>query len=86
VIGGITVYAFTTYSTYLYQSYKKATVEAQKLDVPLDVSDRYDKIAKDFDNSVGLGETAMGLTLLRWWMGRMARVRSSIIFTNLKST
>ncbi|KAI9786655.1 MAG: hypothetical protein M1839_006206 [Geoglossum umbratile] len=48
-------------------------VEARKLDVPLDVSDRYDKIAKDFDDSVGPGETAMGLTLLRWWMGRKAR-------------
>ncbi|KAH0541423.1 hypothetical protein FGG08_004113 [Glutinoglossum americanum] len=72
-IGGIAAYAFTAYGTSLYRSYKLATIEGQKLDVPLDVSDRYDKIAKDFDSSVGLGEKVMGLTILRRWIGKMAR-------------
>jgi methyltransferase OMS1 len=49
------------YCGYLYASYKREVHKAQTLEVPRDVSDRYNKTAATFDADVALSEKAMGL-------------------------
>lgn len=72
IIGGVAVYAFTTYGTYLYRSYHDAVAQSQKLEVPEDVSSRYDVTASTFDRDVGCTEWLMGLGRLRKKMARRA--------------
>lgn len=65
VVISITALAFSGYSFYLYASLKRAIAEGAHIDVPQDVSHRYDKIAGTFDSSVDATEKFMGLTRLR---------------------
>ena len=64
-IGGIAVYSFAAYGTYLYLVSSKTGTEGLKLNIPEDVSDRYHKSAKNFDKEVDLAEKLMGLGWLR---------------------
>ena len=65
IIGGIAVYSFAAYCTYLYLSSNNPRTEGIKLNVPEDVSDRYHETAKNFDKEVDLSEKVMGLGWLR---------------------
>lgn len=51
----------STYASYQYVSYKRAVEESQKMEVPLDVSDRYNKNARTFDEEVDWTEWASGI-------------------------
>ncbi|KAI9803037.1 MAG: hypothetical protein M1825_002272 [Sarcosagium campestre] len=65
MVGGIAVYATAAYGTYLYMTYRRAAEESMKLEVPDDVSDRYNDQADTFDADVATTEWLMGLTSLR---------------------
>ncbi|SLM34879.1 S-adenosyl-L-methionine-dependent methyltransferase-like [Lasallia pustulata] len=65
IIGGLAVYAFTAYGFYLYSSLSRIDETSQILNVPEDVSDRYNNTAKEFDDQVNLTEQIMGIGLLR---------------------
>lgn len=70
---GLTALTISTYSSYLYFSYKREVTKAQSLDVPTDVSDRYNKTASTFDAEVELSEKAMRMGTKRSELVRMAR-------------
>ncbi|OQE28524.1 hypothetical protein PENSTE_c003G09201 [Penicillium steckii] len=70
---GITVLAISTYTGYLYSSYQQEVRKAQALDIPADVSDRYNSTASNFDAEVDLSEKAMGLGKKRADLIRLAR-------------
>lgn len=72
IVAGIAVYAFTAYGTYLYRSYRAAVAEAQKMDVPADVSDRYDSWARTYDEDIEITEWVMGMGRLRRKLARKA--------------
>ncbi|KAI9825623.1 MAG: hypothetical protein M1832_000967 [Thelocarpon impressellum] len=73
ILGGVAVYGVTAYGAYLYTSYRSAVAASQTLDVPADVSDRYDATAAAFDADVDLTETLTGITFLRKRLARRAR-------------
>ncbi|KAJ5561535.1 hypothetical protein N7461_000296 [Penicillium sp. DV-2018c] len=58
---GISALTISMYCGYLYASYKRETEKARTLNVPTDVSDRYNKTAATFDADVALSEKAMSL-------------------------
>ncbi|CAI7655717.1 unnamed protein product [Penicillium glandicola] len=58
---GISALTISTYCGYLYASYTREVNKAQTLNVPRDVSDRYNTTAATFDADVELSEKAMGL-------------------------
>jgi methyltransferase OMS1, mitochondrial len=66
IIGGIAVYCLSTYTFFLYRSYNNAVAASQTHNVPLDVSDRYNKTARTYDSDVNLMEKAM-------WLGRLRK-------------
>lgn len=70
--GGLTVLAFSGYSAYLYASLQRGISDAANIDVPADVSSRYDVIAPSFDASVNCTENLIGLTRLRKKMAQEA--------------
>jgi len=70
---GISALAISTYCGYLYASYQRQVSRGQALDVPTDVSDRYNTTAPTFDADVELSEKAMGLGAKRADLVRMAR-------------
>ncbi|KAJ5104023.1 hypothetical protein N7532_004552 [Penicillium argentinense] len=70
---GVTVLAMSMYSGYLYASYQREVSKAQSLDVPRDVSDRYNSTAPTFDAEVELSEKAMRLGKKRGDLIRLAR-------------
>lgn len=70
---GITALTISTYCGYLYTSYTREVSKAQTLDVPRDVSDRYNTTAATFDADVELSEKAMGLGKKRRDLVRQAR-------------
>lgn len=70
---GITALTISTYCGYLYTSYTREVNKAQTLDVPRDVSDRYNTTASTFDADVELSEKAMGLGKKRRDLVQMAR-------------
>ncbi|KAI9815291.1 MAG: hypothetical protein M1827_002771 [Pycnora praestabilis] len=72
IIGGLAIYSFTAYGFYLYCGYNRAAEAAQESNVPLDVSDRYNKTAKGFDNEVDFTEKLMGLGWLRSSLAKRA--------------
>lgn len=72
IIGGIAVYCFTLYGSYLYVSFKKAIDKSKDLVVPEDVSSRYNDTAKNYDNDVDRAERLMGLGWLRQRLARKA--------------
>jgi methyltransferase OMS1, mitochondrial len=63
--GGLTVLVFSGYSAYLFISLQRAITDGANIDVPADVSNRYDVIAPSFDASVDRTERLIGLTRLR---------------------
>lgn len=69
----VSALAISTYCSYLYASYKREVSKAQNLDVPSDVSDRYNKTASTFDAEVELAEKAMRMGSKRSDLVRMAR-------------
>ena len=72
IIGGLALYCFTAYGTYLYFRFQKAKVEGTKLQVPQDVSDRYNDTAKHFDRDVDSTEKWMGIGWLRKSLAKRA--------------
>ena len=64
-----------TYSTYLYRTYQQTIRASEELDVPADVSDRYDdvSVAATWDADMNLTEWLMGIDRLRRRMTRLAR-------------
>ncbi|KAI2793175.1 hypothetical protein POX_b03225 [Penicillium oxalicum] len=70
---GITALVISTYTGYLYASYTREVSKAQSLDVPTDVSDRYNATARTFDAEVELSEKAMRMGPKRADLVRMAR-------------
>ncbi|CAI7648556.1 unnamed protein product [Penicillium bialowiezense] len=70
---GITALSISTYCGYLYTSYTKEVSKAQSLNVPRDVSDRYNTTASTFDADVEISEKAMGLGKKRRDLVQMAR-------------
>ena len=72
IIGGLAIYCLTAYSTYLYFSFQKAKVEGADLEVPQDVSDRYNDTAKHFDQDVDRTEKWTGIRWLRKSLAKRA--------------
>ncbi|KAJ5382626.1 hypothetical protein N7517_000537 [Penicillium concentricum] len=70
---GISALTISMYCGYLYASYTREVSKAQTLDVPRDVSDRYNTTAATFDADVELSEKAMGLGKKRRDLVRQAR-------------
>ncbi|CAG8067406.1 unnamed protein product [Penicillium salamii] len=70
---GITALTISTYCGYLYTSYRREVTNASKLNVPRDVSDRYNSTASTFDADVAISEKAMGLGKKRRDLVQMAR-------------
>ncbi|KAJ5390694.1 uncharacterized protein N7496_001762 [Penicillium cataractarum] len=70
---GITALTISTYTGYLYASYTREVSKAQSLEVPTDVSDRYNSTAPTFDAEVELSEKAMRMGTKRAELVRMAR-------------
>lgn len=72
IIGGLAIYCFTAYGTYLYYSASKIPTASEEVQVPADVSDRYDDTAKTFDSDVELTEKLMRLGRLRKSLAKRA--------------
>lgn len=72
-VAGVGVLTVSTYCGYLYSSYSQAVVQSKTLQVPEDVSDRYNSTAAGYDAEVELGETFMRLGARRKELVRMAR-------------
>ncbi|KAJ5826968.1 hypothetical protein N7447_003731 [Penicillium robsamsonii] len=70
---GISALTISTYCGYLYASYTREVSKAQTLDVPRDVSDRYNTTAATFDADVEISEKAMGLGKKRRDLVRQAQ-------------
>ena len=61
IIGGVAIFAFTAYGTFLYQNYKRSVTISEHLNVPEDVADRYDHHAATFDQGLDFAEWCTGL-------------------------
>ena len=72
-LSAVAVFAFSTYGSYLYVTYKKAVEDSRALDVPVDVSDRYDRTARTYDAEVDAAETVMRLGKRRKELVQRAR-------------
>ncbi|KAJ5341324.1 hypothetical protein N7541_010448 [Penicillium brevicompactum] len=70
---GVSALTISMYCGYLYTSYTKEVSKAQSLNVPRDVSDRYNTTASTFDADVEISEKAMGLGKKRRDLVQMAR-------------
>ncbi|EAW09590.1 class I SAM-dependent methyltransferase [Aspergillus clavatus NRRL 1] len=70
---GVTALTISTYCGYLYASYRREVTQAQSLDVPTDVSDRYNRTAPTFDAEVELSEKTMRMGKKRQELVRRAR-------------
>ncbi|GAQ04446.1 methyltransferase OMS1, mitochondrial [Aspergillus lentulus] len=66
---GVTALTISTYCGYLYASYRREVTNARSLDVPEDVSDRYNRTAPNFDAEVEMSEKVM----------RMAKKRQNLV-------
>ncbi|KAE8352896.1 methyltransferase domain-containing protein [Aspergillus coremiiformis] len=62
-IFGVSILGISTYCGYLYASYRRQVTHVQSMDVPRDVSDRYNQTARTFDGDVEMSEKLM-------WMGK----------------
>ncbi|KAI1923601.1 hypothetical protein LOZ12_000060 [Ophidiomyces ophidiicola] len=72
-LAAVAVFAFSTYGTYLLVSYKKAVEASRSLDVPLNLTDRYDRSARTYDSEVNTAEMLMRLGKRRKEIIEMAR-------------
>lgn len=70
---GVSSLAIGGYCGYLIASYKREVARAQSLDVPEDVSDRYNRTARTFDADVEMAETLMLMGSKRRELVQMAR-------------
>ncbi|KAF7165259.1 hypothetical protein CNMCM6106_001456 [Aspergillus hiratsukae] len=70
---GVSALTISTYCGYLYASYRREVTKAQSLDVPKDVSDRYNRTASTFDAEVELSEKVMRMGKKRQDLVRKAR-------------
>lgn len=60
------VFVMAAYSAMLHSSYKKTVSSYASLEIPADVSDRWDdKMAESFDSDVGLMEKWLGISKIR---------------------
>ena len=73
VVGAIVAYSVTAYGTYLYHSYRHAIASAKDIDVPEDVSHRYDVTAPTFDADVQTTELVLGIDRRRDELVKKAR-------------
>lgn len=69
-LGGVVFFFVGLYATYSY--IRAPVVQRMASKVPADVSDRYDKIARDFDSEVGITEKIYGYGWLRSWITKEA--------------
>ncbi|KAI5308733.1 hypothetical protein KEM55_004991 [Ascosphaera atra] len=72
VIVGSLIFLISSYGSYQYVTYQRAVEESKKLNVPEDVSDRYDKNASTFDATVDWAEWASGINGHRRRLALMA--------------
>lgn len=70
---GISVLCISTYCGYLYTSYRREVAASRDLQVPEDVTDRFNATARGYDAEVDLGEKFMRLGRRRRELVRMAR-------------
>lgn len=90
IVGGIALYAFTAYGTYLYIQYRKAIKIQDDRTNPLyqhttkqeEYTKAFDKISKDYDKLINTGEFFMGMGWLRKKI--MKGVKVSLQFLSLK--
>ena len=69
-LGGVVIFLASLFATH---SYVRGPIEQPSASqIPLDVSDRYNKIAKKFDSEVGFVEAFSGYGWLRSWICREA--------------
>lgn len=65
LVGGLALYCVACYSTYVYISSRNKSSPIEKLEISVDVSDRYNRTAQTFDKQVNISEKFMGLGWLR---------------------
>lgn len=70
---GVSVLCISTYCGYLYTSYRREVAASRNLQVPEDVTDRFNASARNYDAEVDLGEKFMRLGRRRRELVRMAR-------------
>lgn len=70
LLAALTVFGVSMYATNRYVSGPRRTITASQ--VPTDVSDRYNKIARKFDSDVGFIEAVYGYGWLRSWITNKA--------------
>ncbi|KAB8229982.1 methyltransferase domain-containing protein [Aspergillus alliaceus] len=70
---GVGVLGMSTYCGYLYASYRREVTHSQSMDVPRDVSDRYNQTARTFDADVEMSEKLMRMGKKRRDLVRQAR-------------
>ena len=70
---GASLLAFSTYCGYLWATYEKDVAKSQSLQVPDDMSHRFNEIAQEYDSEVELGERVMRLSARRKELVCMAR-------------
>ncbi|KAH8695370.1 methyltransferase domain-containing protein [Talaromyces proteolyticus] len=70
---GVGMLGIGMYCGYLYSSYRQAVIQSKTMEVPDDVSDRYNTTATYYDDEVDLGERFMQLGAKRKELVRMAR-------------
>jgi methyltransferase OMS1 len=71
-LAGITVLFSSAYIAYLVVGYRNAIAEGATMEIPEDVSERYNVIANTFDSSVDWTESLMGINRLRKKMAQQA--------------
>ena len=72
VAGAAAAYLVSAFGGYQYIKSRAVPGEQTSTVVSEDVSDRYDKIAKEFDREVGFMEVTMGIGWLRSWLAKKA--------------
>ena len=70
---GVGILSMSTYCGYLYTSYRREATQSQSLNVPRDVSDRYNQTADTFDADVEMSEKVMRMGRKRQDLIQMAR-------------
>lgn len=70
---GVSVLGISAYCGYLFASYRREVAQAQTLDIPSDVSDRYNHTAGTFDADVEMSEKLMRMGSKRKSLVRRAR-------------
>ncbi|KAF9889129.1 hypothetical protein FE257_007618 [Aspergillus nanangensis] len=70
---GVSILGISTYCGYLFASYKREVAQSQALDIPVDVSDRYNHTACTFDADVEMSEKLMRMGKKRRDLAQEAR-------------